>query len=162
MIHLIVGNTGAGKTTYAKHLKTKTKGIVFSIDTWNKVLFLPDKKETDGLAWFLERIERAETILLDVVTQLQETKTDAILDLGLSKYKHREKIRQFAKAHNFDLTLHFLDIPVEVRRERVLQRNQEKGATFEFEVSQADFDFMENWFEPPTKEELLGGITVKQ
>lgn len=52
MIHLIVGNTGARKTTHAKYLKTKNKGIVFSIDTWNKALFLPDKKEINGLPGF--------------------------------------------------------------------------------------------------------------
>ena len=55
MIHLIIGNTGSGKTTYARELKRKTKGIQFSIDTWNKTLFLEDKKPDDGLEWFLEK-----------------------------------------------------------------------------------------------------------
>ncbi|WP_363317927.1 hypothetical protein [uncultured Maribacter sp.] len=49
MIHLIVGNTGSGKTTYAYELKTQTNGIIFSIDTWNNTLFLADKKPSDGL-----------------------------------------------------------------------------------------------------------------
>lgn len=44
MIHLIVGNTGSGKSTYSAELKRKTNGIVFSIDTWNNTLFLADKK----------------------------------------------------------------------------------------------------------------------
>lgn len=68
MIHLIVGNTGSGKTLYSKELKAKTNGVIFSIDTWNNTLFLTDKKPTDGLAWFLERIECAEIIILDLVT----------------------------------------------------------------------------------------------
>jgi len=38
-----------------------------------------------------------------------------------------------------------------------MQRNTEKGETFEFEVSQEDFDFMENWFERPTDKEMIGG-----
>mgnify|MGYP000187126627 CR=1 FL=1 len=67
MIHLIVGNTGSGKTTYSKKLKEKSSGIVFSIDQWNNVLFLPDKKSTDGLDWFLERIDRSENIILDLL-----------------------------------------------------------------------------------------------
>lgn len=49
MIHLIIGNTGSGKTTYANKLKAKTGGVIFSIDKWNNTLFLPDKKPTDGL-----------------------------------------------------------------------------------------------------------------
>ncbi|SEM11037.1 hypothetical protein SAMN04488008_109103 [Maribacter orientalis] len=63
MLHLIVGNTGSGKTTYSNELKSKTKGVLFSIDTWNKTLFLPDKSPTDGREWFLEHIERSENII---------------------------------------------------------------------------------------------------
>jgi hypothetical protein len=41
-----------------------------------------------------------------------------------------------------------------------MQRNTEKGATFEFEVSKENFDFMETWFEKPSEIEMIGGITV--
>lgn len=162
MIHLIVGNTGAGKTTYSNELKSKTNGIVFSIDAWNNTLFLADKKPNDGLEWFLERIERAEKMILQIVEQLESSKTDTILDLGLAKSEHREKFRTFARLNGYDLTTHFLDIPKEIRMDRVLKRNTEKGETFEFEVSKDDFDFMENWFEKPTDEEMIGGITITE
>lgn len=161
MIHLIVGNTGSGKSTYANRLKQETKGVIFSLDQWNKTLFLPDKKEDDGLAWFLERIERAETVMLDLILQLKNAGVDAILDLGLSKKEHREKFRRFASAHQIELKLHFLDVSKEVRRHRVLKRNQEKGETFAFEVSEENFLFMEDWFEAPTEEELENGLIVK-
>ncbi len=154
MIHLIVGNTGSGKTTYSKELKFKTNGIIFSIDKWNNILFLPDKKTTDGLAWFLEKIERAEQLIMSLIVQLEASKTDSILDLGLSKYEHREKFRQFAKENGFEIKVHFLDISKDTRLKRVMHRNNEKGETFEFEVTKENFDFMENWFEKPTKIEL--------
>lgn len=35
MMHLITGNTGAGKATYAYKLKQRGGGVVFSIDHWN-------------------------------------------------------------------------------------------------------------------------------
>ncbi|SIR08327.1 AAA family ATPase [Maribacter ulvicola] len=162
MLHLIVGNTGSGKTTYANALKRKTKGVIFSIDTWNNTLFLPDKTETDGLEWFLERIERAEQMILNVVAQLEESDTDAILDLGLSKFEHREKFRTFAASHGYEITLHFLNISKTTRWERVQRRNTEKGATFEFEVSQEDFNFMETWFEKPTENELKGSVVITE
>ncbi|SFR89080.1 AAA family ATPase [Maribacter stanieri] len=162
MLHLIVGNTGSGKTTYANQLKSKTNGVLFSIDTWNNTLFMPDKKETDGLAWFLERIERAETMILNIVAQLEQSNTDAILDLGLSKYEHREKFRQFATTHGYKIQLHFLNIPKETRWQRVQQRNTKKGATYEFDVSQENFDFMENWFEIPSENELIGSVTITE
>lgn len=161
MIHLIVGNTGSGKTTYSKQLKTKNNGVIFSIDKWNNTLFLPDKTDTDGLDWFLERIERSEAIIQDLIIQLENAGTESILDLGLSKYEHRQKFRDFAQMHGFNIKLHFLDISKEVRLERVLKRNTEKGDTFEFEVSKENFDFMETWFENPNSQELIEGVLIK-
>lgn len=160
MIHLIVGNTGSGKTTYSNKLKIKTNGVIFSIDKWNNTLFLPDKKPSDALDWFLERIDRAEKVIMSLIEQLEGSKTDSILDLGLSKFEHREKFREFAKQNGFIIKLHFLDISKETRLKRVLNRNIEKGETFEFEVTDTDFEFMETWFEKPTKTELKNGIII--
>jgi len=162
MIHLIVGNTGSGKTTYSTELKKNNNGIIFSIDKWNKTLFLADKKPNDGLEWFLERIERAEKMIMELVAQLENAKVDSILDLGLSKYEHREKFRKFAKLNGYELKIHFLDILKETRLERVMKRNNEKGETFEFEVSKENFDFMENWFEKPTQKEMINGIIITE
>ncbi|MFT5847341.1 MAG: putative kinase [Psychroserpens sp.] len=162
MIHLIVGNTGSGKTTYSNTLKKETNGLIFSIDYWNKTLFYADKKSTDGLDWFLERIKRAELIILDLIIQLENAKIDSILDLGLSKFEHREKFRQFATLHGFEMKLYFLDIQKNTRLKRVLKRNEEKGDTFEFEVSKDNFNFMEAWFEKPTKDEIAGAILITE
>jgi len=160
MIHLIVGNTGSGKTTYSNKLKNEINAITFSIDKWNKTLFIPDKIEQDGLEWFLERIERVDSIILSLVMQLDNAGTDSILDLGLSKFSHREKFRTFASENKFEIKLHFLDISKEIRKERILRRNTEKGKTFEFEVSEGDFEFMEAWFETPTEKELIKGSVI--
>ena len=162
MIHLIVGNTGSGKTTYSNKLKQEKKAILFSIDKWNKTLFLSDKTSNDGLDWFLERIERSEVIIQDLISQLEANQTDSILDLGLSKFTHREKFRTFAKEKGYEAQIHFLDIPKEIRKQRVQNRNSEKGSTFEFEVSNEDFNFMESWFEKPSIKEMKNGILITQ
>lgn len=162
MIHLIVGNTGSGKTTYSNKLKEETKGIIFSIDKWNNTLFLPDKKETDGLEWFLERIERAEKMIINLIGQLENLDIDSILDLGLSKFEHREKFRKLAVNHGFEIKTHYLNISKETRLKRILKRNTDKGATFEFEVTQENFEFMESWFEKPSEIELKNGIVIRE
>ncbi|MFD1316021.1 AAA family ATPase [Namhaeicola litoreus] len=162
MIHLIVGNTGSGKTTFANELKRNTKGILFSIDTWNKTLFLADKKPEDGLEWFLERIERAEKMIEGLVHQLENTKIDSILDLGFSKFEHREKFRKFAQIYGYRIKIHFLDVPKEIRWERVMKRNKEKGDTFEFEVTKENFEFMETWFEKPSLKEIANDTFIRE
>ncbi len=160
MIHLIVGNTGSGKTTYANNLKKEIGGVVFSIDQWNNILFIPDKNEDDGLQWFLERIERSESLIMKLILQLESEGIDTILDLGLSKFEHREKFRDFAKKNSLEIQVHFLDISKEIRLSRIFKRNEEKGETFEFKVTRENFDFMENWFEKPTETELKKGIRI--
>ena len=100
MIHLILGNTGSGKTSYATELKLKTNGTVFSIDTWNNTLFLPDRKPNDGVEWFLERIERAEKMMMDLVQQLESLIIDFIaitwgVRLSLSKSVQREIVSSY-------------------------------------------------------------------
>jgi len=160
MLYLIVGNTGAGKTTYAQTLKMENKALLFTIDKWNQTLFFQDKKETDGVEWVLERIDRAEKVMMDTIIQLESLGIDSILDLGLSKGEHREKWRRFAQEHGFKTQIHFLNIDRDTRRNRVTQRNDEKGDSFEFEVNEEAFNFMESWFEKPTEEELQDAIII--
>ncbi|NQX91670.1 MAG: ATP-binding protein [Flavobacteriales bacterium] len=160
MIHLILGNTGAGKTTYSIQLRDKESAVIFSIDKWNETLFFADKKNEDGLTWFLERIDRAEKVILDLIVQLESVNTNSILDLGFSKFEHREKFRAFAAANGYETKTHFLDISKEIRKDRVLNRNKEKGSTYQFEVSMEDFEFMEYWFERPSEEEIGSGVII--
>jgi predicted kinase len=84
------------------------------------------------------------------------------LDLGLSKFEHRKKFRTYADTHGFELTIHFLDISKETRHKRVLKRNNEKGETFEFEVTNENFEFMESWFERPNDAEMKNGILISE
>ena len=101
-------------------------------------------------------------MILNLVHQLEKTNTDSILDLGLSKFEHRKKFRTFATKNDYDLKLHFLDITKETRLQRVLLRNEEKGETYQFEVTQENFDFMETWFEKPNSNEMIDGIIIHE
>ena len=43
-----------------------------------------------------------------------------------------------------------------------MKRNQEKGVTYEFEVTPENFDIMEAWFEKPDDQEMNGGIHITE
>jgi len=88
-------------------------------------------------------------MMMDLIVQLENAGVDSILDLGFSKKIHREKFKAFANEHDFQIQYHFLDVPKKVRWQRVLKRNEEKGDTYQFEVSKDNFEFMEEWFEAP-------------
>jgi len=99
---------------------------------------------------------------MNLIKQLESSGVDAILDLGFSKKVHRDKFYAFAKANNYQFKTHFLDVVQDIRWQRVSQRNQEKGATYEFDVTKEDFDFMETWFERPSDEEIIDATVIKK
>ena len=85
---------------------------------------------------------------------------DVVLDLGLAQAQKREELRERAQLAGHAVQWHFVDAPLDLRRERVLARNVERGETFAFEVTPAMFDFMEARFEPPTDDELVSSSVV--
>lgn len=160
VVHLITGPTGAGKTTYTLKLAQMQNAVHFSIDSWMQTLFHPDLPGEIQFEWMMERINRCEAQIWAVCRQLLARKTEVILDLGLSKFSHREKFRRLAAAENVPVRLHYLTAPQYVRRERVVHRNTHKPPTFAIEVTPEMFNFMEDWFEPPLDAELVGGVVV--
>ncbi len=62
-IILVVGCTGAGKTTYARQLADELGGLRFSIDEWMMPLFGPDVPQPIQFAWMMERVNRCEAMI---------------------------------------------------------------------------------------------------
>ncbi len=48
---LVVGNTGAGKSTYSAQLAARENAIVFSVDEWMKTLFFMDMPDPPLYSW---------------------------------------------------------------------------------------------------------------
>ncbi|MFN9580481.1 MAG: AAA family ATPase, partial [Novosphingobium sp.] len=64
-IVLIVGSTGAGKTTYARRLAEELGGVRFSIDEWMMTLFWADSPQPIEFQWTIERVRRCEALVMD-------------------------------------------------------------------------------------------------
>lgn len=146
--HLIVGNVGAGKSTYATQLSAKIKGHVFTIDDWMTNLFHPDKPDPMTYEWALERVERCEHQILKETIDLLKLGTPIILDLGFFSEAQRTRVMDKLTAYSMNARIHYLDVDKDTRWMRVQQRNTEMGDTFKFEVSREVFDFCETIFEP--------------
>jgi predicted kinase len=147
--HIVAGPTGAGKSTFARELAANTGGVRFSIDEWMNSLYWMDCPEKNDLPWALERIARCEGLIATLATQLASAGTDAILDLGFTQREQRLAWLERAKTAGVGWDLHVLDIPAEIRWERVCERNRGESATFSFAVTREMFDFMESRWELP-------------
>ena len=159
-VHLVCGSTGAGKTTYSKALAERARGVRFSIDDWMATLFWRDAPPQSNLDWALERIARCEEQMLAIAEQLVGRGIDVVLDLGLSRREHRDRLRFRALALGAEVKMHYLDVDRETRRARVKRRNEERSDTYAFHVSDEMFDFMESYFEPPSDDELYDAMIV--
>lgn len=150
---LIVGSTGAGKTTYARRLADELGGVRFSIDEWMTTLFWSDSPQPIEFAWTIERVRRCEAQIMAMVRQLASRRVPAILDLGFTTREHRDRFRAFAADQNLTAAAHFIDVPVDERWLRVSRRNTERGETYAMQVDRQMFDFMEGIWEPPFEAE---------
>lgn len=160
MIILVVGKTGAGKTTYAKKLEETLNGVLFSIDHWMVNLYWQDMPQNPDMMWFqenqewyLKRIQRCEDMISNIIPSMARSNTPSILDLGFTSANHRCLYIKLAEKLTVGAQVHFLDIPKDKRWQQVQQRNNEKGESYTMQVSREMFDYMENIFEPPTEQE---------
>lgn len=157
-VFLIVGNTGAGKSTYASKLAKDENSIVYSGDEWFKTLFFPDLPNPSTYEWALERTERIEVQILKESLKVLSKSINIILDIGFFKKTQRQRVLEFYHQNKIETEIHYLDIDKQTRWLRVDERNKKKTATFEFEVSREIFEFCETIYEPLDEVELLGKV----
>jgi predicted kinase len=159
-VHLICGGVGAGKSTYAEALAKRSGAFLFAMDEWMVALFHPDRPPSHGFEWALERMGRCEKQMWSIADPLLARGVSVVFDVGLLRQDDRDRWRMRAAQSPGTPKLHYLDVDLETRRERVRRRNAEKGPTFAFVISDAMFDYIEGWFEPPTDDELYEAMIV--
>ncbi len=148
-IHLIEGPVGAGKSTYAAALARQTGGVHIALDEWFATLFSPDRPAGDFVPWYIDRKARLLDVIWRHAGRVLASGTDAILELGLIQRQGRAEFCERMQAEGHAFTVHVLDAPLEVRRERVQRRNAEKGPTFSMVVPDHVFDMASALWEAP-------------
>jgi len=148
-VHLIEGPVGAGKSTFAKSIALRTGGIHVPLDEWFVKLFSPDRPAADFVPWYVERKKRLHELIWSHAREIVASGKDAILELGLIQRQSRVAFCRRVVDDGFDLAVHVLDAPREVRRLRVQRRNAERGPTFSMIVSDAVFEMASDLWEPP-------------
>lgn len=160
-IHIVFGPSSAGKSTYARELARREPAVHFAIDDWMARLFAPDMPEPVEFAWMMERIERCEGQIWSTAAATLLAGTSVVLDLGLMRKADRARVREIAEAVELPFQFHFVTAPVEVRRARVLERNEVRSETFAMQLTPETFDFAEGVFEAPDDAELHGCLIAE-
>lgn len=153
-IHLIEGPVGAGKSTFAATLGREHAAPVLILDAWFVRLYSPDRPVDGLMRWYAERKSRCLAQIWATALDILGAGHDVVLELGLVEVASREKFYSLVESAGYQLTIYLLDAPRDVRRDRVRQRNHEKGPTFSMEVSDAFFELASDCWEPVTEDEL--------
>ena len=159
---LIVGNVGAGKSTYAARLSRAENAHVFAVDEWMKTLFLADQPDPPSYEWALERVERVEAQIVCETLRLLERGMNVILDLGFFQKVQRRRVLESFSSRGHTAALHYLDVDKDTRWHRVNHRNTQRTETYQFDVSREIFEFCETIFEPLDEDELRDAVVVPE
>lgn len=161
-IHLICGATGAGKSTYSANLAQDLRAVRFSIDEWMQQLHNADQPAEMRFEWFYERVQRNCAQMRAMAEQLCEIDVAAVFDCGLTNADERAVFADWAEEKGYSVQLHFVDVPADIRWERVQKRNLEQTETYQFEVTRYMFDFIESIWQPPTDAEMqrMSGMMI--
>jgi predicted kinase len=153
-VHLVVGSTASGKSTFARELAQSQGAVRFSIDEWMIRLFGPDRPEGAGYDFYAPRIERCSEQIWTLVSELVRVGAPSVLEIGLTQRAARSAAYERVARAGLRLKLYALEAPAELRWQRVEARNQGRAATFSMEVTREMFDFVEQMWEPPDDREL--------
>ncbi|WP_316846812.1 AAA family ATPase [Pedobacter psychrodurus] len=160
MIHLIFGEQGAGKSTYAIKLASKVNGVHLSIDDWMQDLFSHDLPIPMDIGWIRARVKRCEKKIWSTALQIVRSGGNVILDLGFMKTENRSLYIALAQESGIQIERHYITAELSTRYKRVMKRNSDRNKTYSFEVTPTMFHYMENEFESPTEDELKTVVIV--
>lgn len=153
-IHMIEGPVGAGKSTFSAALARHLPAVHLALDEWFVALFSNDRPPTGFVPWYLERKDRCCEAIWHTARRVVATGTDVVLELGLIQRQGREAFYARSGRSGLNLQVYVLDAPREVRRARVMRRNEEKGDTFSMVVPEHIFDIASDMWEPPDEDEI--------
>lgn len=153
-MYLIEGPVGAGKSTFAASLASRVSGVHIALDEWFAKLFSPDRPTTEVMPWYLERKARLLDHIWNHAQAVLACGTPPVLELGLVQRRSREDFYKRAREARVELKLYLLDASRDVRRERVMRRNVEKGPTFSMVVPAPFFEMASDVWEEPDELEI--------
>jgi predicted kinase len=147
-LYLFCGKAAAGKSTLARRLAARPATLLISEDHWTSHLFPNELKTMDDYGRLSTRLRAAiGPLIVDILRQ----GISVVLDFQANTPRVRGWMRSLIAEAGVAHELHLLDLPDDVCRERLRQRNI-AGAHL-FQVSDEEYDLIAGYFVPPAPDE---------
>src|SRR5262245_52929598 len=148
-LYVFCGKMAAGKSTLARELTERTGGILLAQDEWVTHLFPGDIVD---IATFVKFSARLRAALTDHICALLAHGIPVVLDFPGNTRTQRDWLRELFERANADHELHFIDVPDELCKAQLRERSRHlaEGAKW---TTDADFELITKYFQPPTADE---------
>lgn len=117
-------------------------------------LFSSDRPEENFMEWYSDRKSCCIQQIWNVTCELLNSGTSVVLELGLVQQVNRDDFYRRVDGTEYEMQVYLVDTPLELRRQRVTERNAQRNDTFKMEVSEEMFELANSFWEEPTEDEL--------
>mgnify|MGYP001324337367 CR=1 FL=1 len=159
-VHLISGLPCSGKTTHSKALQRDTGGVHFWLDYWLITLYGRYSIDDVGHDEHVRRVLACREIIWHMATEFLKRGVDAILDDGFFLRGHRRQYVERAREAGAKAKIHYLDTPIDVMRERLIERNA-RLPKYNFPISPERFEMFAAMYEPPSPAEGVEIVVIR-
>lgn len=147
-LHLLCGKIAAGKSTLAKRLAAHPNTVLISEDHWNSTLYPDEIKTIEDYTRYSARVRAA---MGPHVVALLKAGLSVVLDFQANTLAVRRWMRTLIDGANAAHELHFLDVPDELCKRRLRERNA--AGEHPYQASDADYALFTRYFVPPAEDE---------
>lgn len=155
-LYLLCGKIAAGKSTLARQLSARPATLLVSEDHWTSTLYADDLKTIEDYVRLSARLRAAMT---PHVVDILHRGLSVVLDFPANTVRQRSWMRSLIDAAGVPHELHYLDLPDELCKRRLRQRNA--GGGHQFQVSDAEYEQFTAHFVPPGAEEGFNVVVHK-
>lgn len=148
-LHGLCGKIASGKSTLAVQLAHQQQAILLEDDRWLTTLY-PGQINT--LPDYVRCAALLKEVLRPLVLALLGAGINVVLDIPGNTRQQRAWLSALAEQAEAEFILHVLETEDEVCKARLRQRNAE--ASHAFQTSEAMFDRISAYFEPPETDNL--------
>ena len=149
-LHLLCGKIASGKSTLAKSLAARHSAMLLSEDNWLSKLYPEQIKTVGDYVRFAHQIRG---VVGPIVTDLLSAGVSVVLDFPANTLANRQWLRGLVGASGAAIVIHHLLVDDDTCRARLHQRNAR--GEHDFAATDAEFDLITSYFQPPSGEEGL-------
>jgi predicted kinase len=143
------GKMAAGKSTLSKALAEQEHAVRLAQDDWLAQLF---PREIRDVAGYVDRAARLNAALTPLLVSLLSRGITVVLDFPGNTRMQRAWFRQLFEAAGAGHELHLIDAPDDLCKRQLRERSADLPAGTPW-TTDAEFDTVTSYFQPPTADE---------